>query len=132
MPDKKFSKQDLELAWIDLQMLAFPPPEAARAAVMDLLRRMCPHRMALRWLIDEVVNHVGKWPGTAELRGILCTRFDPADGIDQWSALPGYSAVDQEVKFLAGHQETKAAQKQLAPEARDMLRQLSAGVKRIQ
>jgi hypothetical protein len=72
-----FTEQDLVEAVGDLSTMPYFP-EASRSAVMTLLRKMCPHRTALRWLVAEVVNHVGTWPGIAELRGILCSRYDPA------------------------------------------------------
>jgi enoyl-CoA hydratase/carnithine racemase len=103
---ERFTKQDLEEACNDFAMLPFFPQEA-RASVMMLLAKMCPHRRALRWLVEEVVNHVGKWPGPAELRGLLCTRYDPADGIDHWCSLPGYTAADAEARHYAQHEQLK-------------------------
>ncbi|MGA8594465.1 MAG: hypothetical protein WB676_06945, partial [Bryobacteraceae bacterium] len=66
------------------------------------------------------------WPGLAELRGILCSRYDPADGIDQWSTLPGYRADDAEMKHLEAHERLQANQ-QIAPESRRILKRLTAG-----
>ena len=71
------------------------------------------------------MNHVGSWPGLAELRGILCSRYDAADGIDQWSTLPGYRADDAEMKHLEAHERVQA-DRQLAPESRRMLAGLAA------
>jgi hypothetical protein len=104
--NEKFTADDLRVACNDLATLPFFPQEA-KASVVTYLARMCPHKRALRWLVDEVVNHVRSWPGLAELRGILCNRFDPADGIDQWSTLPGYRAEDNEARYLEGHEEQK-------------------------
>ena len=131
MPNcEKFSHRDLEQACDDFAMLAYWPAEA-RASVMRLLAQMCPHREALRWLVAEVVNHVGKWPGSAELRGILCSRYEPADGIDQWSELAGYRAEDGEARYLAAHEAQKAIERSgaLADESRAMIRQLAAAKK---
>ena len=83
MRDDPFTPADLERACDDLTMLEFFPRES-RASVMRLLRVICPHRRALKWLVAELVNQVNKWPGPAEVRGLLCTRFDPADGVDRW------------------------------------------------
>jgi hypothetical protein len=105
MPDK-FTKQDLERACDNLAMLPFFPVEA-RAAVMRLLATMCPSKQALDWLITETVNRVAKWPGPAELRGLLCTRYDAADGVDGYCSLPGYSAAEMEAKAIERHEQLK-------------------------
>ena len=122
MPDK-FTKADLNEAVDALEMLEYFPKEA-RGAVMTLLRSMVPHEQALDWLVAECVNHIGKWPGPAELRGLLCTRYDPADGIDTWCSLPGYSAADAEAKALAEHEQRKIQERVggcVAEEAKEIL-----------
>jgi hypothetical protein len=101
------SFEDLNDACDDLAMLPFFPHES-RSAVMRLLAVMCPSREALKWLITETVNHVGKWPGPAELRGLLCTRYDAADGVDGYCSLPGYSAAEMEAKAIERHEQLKA------------------------
>jgi hypothetical protein len=76
---------------------------------MRYLAEMCPHREALRWLVRQVVNYAAKWPGLAEVRGILCTRYDPADGIDGYSTIPGYRADDAEMRYILREQQMFAA-----------------------
>jgi hypothetical protein len=83
--------------------------EAARASVMRYLAEMCPHREALRWLVRQVVNYAAKWPGLAEVRGILCQRYDPADGIDGYSTIPGYRADDAEMRYILRERQAFAA-----------------------
>lgn len=129
MADEMFTLEDLNRACDHLATLPFFPKES-RGPVMTTLRRMCPHKRALEWLVAEVVNHVPSWPGLAELRGILCSHFDPADGIDHWSTLPGYSAADGEARFLLDHEEIKA--RELAANGdNEFLRQLKVKVKLI-
>jgi hypothetical protein len=101
------STQDLEDAVNDLSMMPYFPTES-RAAVMSFLLRICPHRTALQWLVSEAVNRVPKWPGPAELRGLLCTRYDAADGVDGYCSLPGYSAAEMEAKAIERHEQLKA------------------------
>jgi hypothetical protein len=96
------TKADLERACDDLAMLEFFPHNS-RASVMVFLGKLCAGKGHLRWLVDELVNHVGKWPGPAEVRGLLCSRFDPADGVDQWCSLPGYTAEEAAAKTYAKH-----------------------------
>jgi len=98
-----FTEQDLADAVDELATLPYFPSES-RGAIMTMLRRMCPSRTALRWLVSEAVNHLNKWPGMAELRGILCMRYDAADGIDQWSTLSGYRPEDGEMEHLEAQQ----------------------------
>lgn len=108
MPNEaKFNQRDLEIACDDLATMPYFPHES-RASVMRLLVMMCPHREALRWLVDQCVNHVGKWPGLSELRGLLCTRYDPADGVDQPCSLPGYRPMDFEDQHFERHQMLKS------------------------
>ena len=124
-----FNERDLTDAVDELATLPFFPHES-RGAVMIMLRRMCPHRAALRWLTGQVVNHVDQWPGIAELRGILCSRYDPADGIDQWSSLPGYRAEDAEMRHIEEREQRllEARQGELASESKAFIRQLAAGM----
>jgi hypothetical protein len=124
-----FTEQDLIEAVDDLSTMPYFPAEA-RGAVLTMLRKMCPTRTALKWLIAEAVNHVDRWPGMAELRGILCTRHTPADGIDQWSSLPGYRAKDAEAKHYEHHEQLKSGE--LCDEARQLLRVAVERTRRIQ
>lgn len=103
-----FTPKDLAEAIEDLSICEFFPREpGAQAAIMRLLAKMCPHREALKWLVAAYTNKIGKWHGPAELRGVLCTRFRPADRIEAYSALPGYTPEDSEVAYLEEHKQLK-------------------------
>ncbi len=105
----KFTKADLEKANARLMMCPFYPTDPmAQAAVMDLLRRMCPSKEALEWLVTTVVNRVGKWPGPAELRGLLCWKFPPADREEGVCSIPGFTWMDGEERTLNEHLQLKA------------------------
>ena len=127
MPDEKFTIKDLEQACDDLQ--AFCPffPKDQRQSVMTMFRRMIPHKRALRWLIDELCDNVGNWPSGADLRGLLCSRFDAADGKDPgFCTLAGYTAAENEAKYYARNEEDqKFLNAPLAPEVKEMIRQLA-------
>ena len=125
-----FTERDLVDAVDELATMPFFPTES-RGAVMALLGKMCPHRTALRWLVAEAVNHCGKWPGMAELRGILCTRFDAADGVEHWSTLPGYRAEDAEAKHYERHEQVTSGGA-LCDETRQFLQLAAAKVRRVQ
>jgi hypothetical protein len=125
----------------DFAMLPFWP-EAARASVMRMLAELCPHREALRWLVNSTVKRVGKWPGPAELRGMLCTRYDPADGIESYATTPGFTADDAEMRYIEREQQARngwllspaEALAQIAPPEAPLpaLKQLSNGTIELQ
>lgn len=105
----KFRKNDLDLAIAKLSMCSrFPADEGARAAVQALLARICPSREALDWLVDEFVDRIGEWRGPVELRGVLCRRYRPCDGIEATSSIAGYRPEDGERITLQRHQQLKA------------------------
>lgn len=60
----------------------FPSDKDARTEVMRLLSRMVSEREELDWLIQTMIDKVGRWHGPMELRGVFCTRYKPADGIE--------------------------------------------------
>jgi hypothetical protein len=70
---------------------------------MALLAQMCPSREALDWLVDQMVNRVGIWKGPAELRGVLCWHFKPADGSEAESSIPGFRPADSEQLCIERH-----------------------------
>jgi hypothetical protein len=104
----KFTPLDLETAIEELAMLQyFPADDGARAAIMRLLARMVPHREALIWVVRTMVDRVGAWKGPMELRGVLCTRFRPADGVEAFSTIAGFRAEDSEAAYLEEHTQRK-------------------------
>ena len=124
MPER-FTPKDLASAMERLSILKFWPADAStRAQIMALFAKIVPHKEALLWLTDQLVNHVNEWPGPAEVRGILDTRFRPADGIPGWSSLPGYTAAEGEARYQQALPPTDAP---LSVEASQMIRRLAAG-----
>ena len=99
-----FGKADLHAANARLKMLSFYPPDPeAQAAVMELLARMCPHREALDWLVSTMIDKVGTWKGPTELRGVLCWRYPPADGIEAICTIAGFTPADGERLSIERH-----------------------------
>ena len=82
----------------------FPTNPAAHGEIMRLMERMVPTAAALDWLVTTMIDRVGEWKGTAQLRGLLCTRFKPADGIEMDCAIPGFTPADSETRELEGHE----------------------------
>lgn len=76
----------------------FPPAEGAHRAVMELLYRMVETPDQLDWLVVTMIDRVGEWKGTAELRGVYCTRFKPLDGVEGvCGETPGFTATELEM-----------------------------------
>lgn len=88
----KPSPQQLNWAVGELGMLRYFPSDAgARAGIMGVLARMVETVEGLQWLVRTMVDEVGEWQGPKELRGVYCTRFRPADGIESWCAQGKFS-----------------------------------------
>jgi hypothetical protein len=114
-----FTQKDLDLAVGRMALMDFFPQESKGALKVELAA-MCPSLEALHWLTDTLVSGPGKWPGIAEVRGLLCTRFDAADGIDRpFCSIPGFTADEAEARYLARHENTKALEQ---AQARKLLR----------
>lgn len=79
----------------------FPSSPAAREEIMRLIERIVAEHEQLDWLVRTMIDQVGTWHGPAELRAVFCTRFRPADGVEKYSALPGFTAGDIEAENLA-------------------------------
>jgi hypothetical protein len=74
----------------------FPADEHALRAIMQQISKFVDRPDRLRWLVDAALNTMLQWGGISELRGLYCTKFKPADGIEADCHLPGYSANDCE------------------------------------
>lgn len=117
----KFNLNDLEAALSALAMLKYWPSDpATRAEIGGLLARMVPHREALQWLVRVMVDRIGEWPGPAELRALLCTRYRPADGIERDCSIPGYRPQDYEAQAIERHIALKAGA--IAPASLEIVR----------
>ena len=81
----------------------FPASPGAREEILHLLARMCDRADRLNWLVQTMVDQVGTWHGTVELRGVYCTRFRPADGIEAYcTGTPNFTALDCEAENNQG------------------------------
>jgi len=85
-------------AWSILKF--FPSGSEAGAAISELLLSLVDSDERLEWLRGAVLG-LNEWPGPGEIRGIYCTRFKPADGIEAYSALSGFSPADCEAANIA-------------------------------
>jgi hypothetical protein len=59
----------------------FPNTDKAHIEVADLVMKLCASAEQALWLRERVSSEWNEWKGPAELRGLFCRRFKPADGI---------------------------------------------------
>lgn len=79
----------------------YPTNPAAHKETMRLLQRMVPTKRDLDWLIDAMIDRVGEWRGTAQLRALLSTHCKPADGIEGPTCqISGFTPADSETAHL--------------------------------
>lgn len=123
MTDKtrKPSKAEIELAVGKLTMLRFFPAEPiTRAGIMELLDRMVGTVEQLDWLTRTMIDQVGEWKGPMELRGVFCTRFKPADGVEAWSSIAGFTASDSEAAYSQEHPKLNGRDVKALPSASEI------------
>jgi hypothetical protein len=117
------TERDLAAASIQLSLIKyFPTGIDQQKAITIFLRGLCGNAEGLNWLVRELVNHMTEWPSPAEIRGIYCSRFKPADGVELDSNVPGYTPNELEMKHIAEHQTLKLA-------ANGESKQLIAGIR---
>lgn len=113
----------------DLAAIPFFPAEAS-AAIMDAIAKFVDKPERLNWLVDTAVQTMRKWDGVAELRGLYCTRFKPADGIEApCLTTPGYTPEDCETAHAFSSRAYTALSEQDARALSD-LRQRDAAKRR--
>ena len=100
----------------------FPSDATSKAGVMELLERMATTPEQVAWLVRTMIDQVGEWKGPKELRGVFCTRFNPADGVDvDCLETPGFTPDALEGR---GHAEHEYAKLQGAGASRALLEPL--------
>lgn len=75
----------------------FPTSKAGQMIVIRALESFVSTDQQLAWLTDRAVNHMRKF-NLPELRGLFCTRWKPADGVQEFSTLPGFTTADLEAQ----------------------------------
>jgi hypothetical protein len=97
---------ELQEAIIDavmaLSMIPFAPQKPDQhEQLMIALAAFADKPDALKWTVGIAVANWHQWLGIAELRGIYCSRFKPADGIEADAMeTPGFTPGDNETAYL--------------------------------
>ena len=68
---------------------------------------MVPTVQALDWLIDTMIDRVGEWKGTKQLRGLLCQKFRPLDDVEADCEIAGFTPDDNESRAIEEHEQRK-------------------------
>jgi len=76
----------------------FPAGSGPQLAIMRQLERFVSGAHELLWLIDTAVGAMREWKGIPELRGLYCTRFKPADGVEANCSVDGFTSEDSEMR----------------------------------
>ena len=89
-------------AVIALANIPFAPQDPAQQdALMEAIAEFADRPDALAWTVKVAVAKWTKWIGPAELRGIYCTRFQPADGVEaDVVGTRGFTAADNEAAYM--------------------------------
>lgn len=81
-------------------MKYFRADPIAQGEMARWLQKMVEREDQLEWLVATLIDHVGEWPGPKEVRGLLCSRFKPADGIEENTSIAGFTPADCEARNL--------------------------------
>lgn len=82
----------------------FPKEDKALQVIAASIWKFVNTVEELDWLTTTVCGHMSDWErggGLPEIRGIFCTRFQPADGIVMGATSPGFSSADLEQQHEA-------------------------------
>ena len=80
----------------DLGIPNFPSTAEGKSLLMRFIWQMVSNEKQLHWLLDEAFPRMRRF-SLPELRGIFCTRFRPADGIEDTAMeTPGFMPADIE------------------------------------
>lgn len=101
---------DIEMASDELESIPFyPNTPGGKLAVMKTLRSMVSTKQQMDWLTFTMTNRVTRWQGCGEMRGVFCSRFKPADGIEaDCAATAGFTPGELEAGSIAAHEDRKA------------------------
>jgi len=80
------TKSQSASAAIRLQILKYFPVDDEQGHVKQelarLFERMVETPEQLEWLVSTLIDQVGTYPGTEQIRAVYCTRYKPLDGIE--------------------------------------------------
>jgi len=97
------------LASMGRDLMAIPAyPSDQHDLILRMLDRFVDTPEHLRWLVDTAVMYLPRWEGVPALRGLYCTRYKPADGIEADCTIPGFTPADNEMAYY----ENKANEEQ--------------------
>lgn len=63
-------------------MKFFPNEPDARIGIAEEVASMCGSLDRIEWLVRRLPKLYADWPGTREVRAVLCSKFPPVDGFE--------------------------------------------------
>lgn len=90
----------------------FPSDSDARFGIAEEMTEMCGNSVeTLEWLVKAAPKVFAEWPGTQEIRALLCSKFRPADGVEVYSTIHphGIRVPDGKRKALQGDRALRGA-----------------------
>jgi hypothetical protein len=102
----------LKAAVAELGVLRFwPKGEAEANTMMKFFDRMVNTPQQLRWLVDTLIDQVGTYDGTDQIRAVFCSQFQPKDGIQAYLK-PGHSLYKTEEEYEADWKRKEADERE--------------------
>lgn len=82
-----------------LQLIPYYPKDHHHIVLEEIYEfaRGAPNEN-LRWLARTAVASMKQWAGLPELRGLWCSKYKPADGIEADCNLPGHTPAEIEAE----------------------------------
>ncbi len=120
------TKEEALTAAARLHVLKYYPIDQGGAVDLEVARlfhRMVATPQQLTWLCDKLIDQVGFYPGTEQIRAVFCTRFKPLDGIEA-NVLPDLPIYRPESVF-------EEAEKSRSAIEGPQLREIAGTVERI-
>ena len=103
-----------------LFLIRFYPEKHHDAVLEDIASFVGPEKRGERllWLIGGARRAMAAEGWRDELRGLWCTRFKPADGIEADCGLAGHAPANIEAEAIETHRQIVAAERRALPSGR--------------
>jgi len=104
--------QQLREAVSELHVLKFwPKGESEDLTIMSFLDRLVSTPQQLRWLVNTLIDQVGTYDGTDQIRAVFCSQFTPKDGVQAYLK-PGHSLYKTEDEYIADWKKKEEAERE--------------------
>jgi hypothetical protein len=106
------TQQQLMGAVAELHVLKFwPKGESEDLTMASFLDRLVTTPQQLRWLVNTLIDQVGTYDGTDQIRAVFCSQFQPKDGVQAYLK-PGHSLYKTEEEYIADWKRKEAEERE--------------------